>query len=539
MSGERAVKRVPRISKEVLPYRTELTPVSFLRRSAYVYPDRVAVVHGERRYTYRDLETRCNRLASALRGLGLQKLDRVAIISPNTPPMLEAHYGVPLAGLVLVPINTRLNSDEIDYILKHSGAKVLLVDQEMDGLVKPLDLGGMSVIRIDDTGAAGDPYEDFIATGSAEPVEPWIEDEMETISINYTSGTTGRPKGVMIHHRGAYLNAISEMIEMQASFGATYLWTLPMFHCNGWCYTWGVTAMAGTHVCLRRVDPAKIWELIDREGITHYCGAPTVQIGIVNDPRAHRLAHTVTAGVAGAPPSPTLLGRMKDLGFRPVHLYGLTETYGPHTVCAWNPEWDEKPIEEQARLAARQGQGFVLADLVRVVDEKMNDVPMDAEALGEVVMRGNNVMKGYYEQPDATAEAFRGGWFHSGDIAVWHPDGYIELRDRKKDIIISGGENISTIEVEQAVAKHPAVMECAVVAVPDEKWGERPKAFVTLKPGQKATEAEIIEFCRQHIARFKCPAAIEFGDLPKTSTGKVQKFVLRDKEWKGREKRIN
>jgi fatty-acyl-CoA synthase len=539
MSGERGVKRVPRISKEVLPYRTELTPVSFLRRSAYVYPDRVAVVHGERRYTYRDFEARCNRLASALRGLGLQKLDRVAIISPNTPPMLEAHYGVPLAGLVLVPINTRLNSDEIDYILKHSGAKVLLVDQEMDGLVKPLDLAGMSVIRIDDTGAAGDPYEDFIATGSAEPVEPWIEDEMETISINYTSGTTGRPKGVMIHHRGAYLNAISEMIEMQASFGATYLWTLPMFHCNGWCYTWGVTAMAGTHVCLRRVDPAKIWELIDREGITHYCGAPTVQIGIVNDPRAHRLAHTVTAGVAGAPPSPTLLGRMKDLGFRPVHLYGLTETYGPHTVCAWNPEWDEKPIEEQARLAARQGQGFVLADLVRVVDEKMNDVPMDAEALGEVVMRGNNVMKGYYEQPDATAEAFRGGWFHSGDIAVWHPDGYIELRDRKKDIIISGGENISTIEVEQAVAKHPAVMECAVVAVPDEKWGERPKAFVTLKPGQKATEAEIIEFCRQHIARFKCPAAIEFGDLPKTSTGKVQKFVLRDKEWKGREKRIN
>jgi fatty-acyl-CoA synthase len=539
MSGERGVKRVPRISKEVLPYRTELTPVSFLRRSAYVYPDRVAVVHGERRYTYRDFEARCNRLASALRGLGLQKLDRVAIISPNTPPMLEAHYGVPLAGLVLVPINTRLNSDDIDYILKHSGARVLLVDGEMEALVKPLALDGMSVIRIDDTGAPGDPYEDFIATGSAEPVEPWIEDEMETLSINYTSGTTGRPKGVMIHHRGAYLNAISEMIEMQASFGATYLWTLPMFHCNGWCYTWGVTAMAGTHVCLRRVDPARIWDLIDRERITHYCGAPTVQIGIVNDPRAHRLAHTVTAGVAGAPPSPTLLGRMKDLGFRPVHLYGLTETYGPHTVCAWNPEWDEKPIEEQAALAARQGQGFVLADLVRVVDDKMNDVPMDAEALGEVIMRGNNVMKGYYEQPDATAEAFRGGWFHSGDIAVWHPDGYIELRDRKKDIIISGGENISTIEVEQAVAKHPAVMECAVVAVPDEKWGERPKAFVTLKPGQKATEAEIIEFCRQHIAHFKCPGAIEFGDLPKTSTGKVQKFVLRNKEWQGREKRIN
>ncbi len=539
MSGERAVKRVPQISKEVSPYRTELTPVSFLRRSAYVYPDRTAVVHGDRRYAYREFEARCNRLASALRGLGLGKLDRVAIIAPNTPAMLEAHYGVPFAGLVLVPINTRLSSDEIDYILKHSGARALLVDQEMEALVKPLDLNGVTVIRIDDTGAAGDPYEDFIAKGSPDPCEPWIEDEMETLSINYTSGTTGRPKGVMIHHRGAYLNAISEMIEMQASFDTKYLWTLPMFHCNGWCYTWGVTAMAGTHVCLRRVDPAKIWELIDSEGITHYCGAPTVQIGIVNDPRAHRLAHTVTAGVAGAPPSPTLLGRMKDLGFRPVHLYGLTETYGPHTVCSWNTEWDARPIEDQARLAARQGQGFVLADLVRVVDEKMNDVPMNAEVLGEVVMRGNNVMKGYYEQPDATAEAFRGGWFHSGDIAVWHPDGYIELRDRKKDIIISGGENISTIEVEQAVAKHPAVMECAVVAVPDEKWGERPKAFVTLKPGQRATEAEIIDFCRQYIAHFKCPASIEFGDLPKTSTGKVQKFVLRDKEWKGREKRIN
>jgi fatty-acyl-CoA synthase len=533
------MKRVPRISKETLPYRTELTPVSFLRRSAYVYPEKTAVVHGERRYTYRQFEERCNRLASALRALGLRKLDRVAIISPNTPPMLEAHYGVPFAGLTLVPINTRLSSDEIDYILKHSGAKVLLVDQEMEGLVKPLDLAGTTVIRIDDTGAPGDPYEDFIAGGSAEAGEPWIEDELETLSINYTSGTTGRPKGVMIHHRGAYLNAISEMIEMQAGFDTKYLWTLPMFHCNGWCYTWGVTAMSGTHVCLRRVEPGKVWELIDAEGITHYCGAPTVQIGIVNDRRGHVLKHTVTAGVAGAPPSPTLLGKMKDLGFRPVHLYGLTETYGPHTVCSWNADWDARPIEEQARLAARQGQGFVLADLVRVVDETMNDVAMDAETLGEVVMRGNNVMKGYYEQPDATTEAFRGGWFHSGDIAVWHPDGYIELRDRKKDIIISGGENISTIEVEQAVAKHPAVMECAVVAVPDEKWGERPKAFVTLKPGQTATEAQLIDFCRQHIAHFKCPASIEFGDLPKTSTGKVQKFVLRDREWKGREKRIN
>jgi fatty-acyl-CoA synthase len=312
-----------------------------------------------------------------------------------------------------------------------------------------------------------------------------------------------------------------------------------MFHCNGWCFTWGVTAVSGTHVCLRRVDPGRVWELLEGEGITHYNGAPTVQIGIVNHPRAHRLSRPVTVTVAGAPPSPTLLAKLKELNLRPVHVYGLTETYGPHTVCAWHGEWDALPPEEQARLAARQGQGYAVFDLVRVVDDKMTDVPQDAETLGEVVMRGNNVMGGYFEQPDATAEAFRGGWFHSGDIAVWHRDGYIELRDRKKDIIISGGENISTIEVEQCVARHPAVMECAVVAVPDEKWGERPKAFVTLKPGGQATEQEIIEFCKQHIAHFKAPAAVEFGDLPKTSTGKVQKFVLRDKEWKGREKRIN
>ena len=532
-------KRVPRVSRERDPFRTELTPVAFLRRSAYVWPEKMAVVHGSRRYTYRQLEERSNRLASRLRELGLRHLDRVAFIAPNTPAMLEAHYGVPAAGMVLVPINTRLSSDEIGYIIEHSGAKIVFVDHELEALVKGIDLTGIPVIRIDDTGEAGDPYEDFLAEGSPETPEPWIEDEYETISINYTSGTTGRPKGVMIHHRGAYLNALGETIETGMTFEARYLWTLPMFHCNGWCFTWGVTALGGTHVCLRRVDPARIWELIEGEGITHYCGAPTVQIGIVNDPRAHRLARPVTCAVAGAPPSPTLLGKLKDLGFRPVHVYGLTETYGPHTVCAWDSAWDARAVDEQAGLAARQGQGYVVADLVRVVDDTMNDVPMDGQTLGEVVMRGNNVMKGYFEQPDATAEAFRGGWFHSGDLAVWHPDGYVELRDRKKDIIISGGENISTIEVEQAVAKHPAVMECAVVAVPDEKWGERPKAFVTLKPGMTATEADIIEHCRRYIAHFKCPAAIEFGDLPKTSTGKVQKFVLRDREWAGKEKRIN
>jgi fatty-acyl-CoA synthase len=532
-------KRVLRVSKERQPYRTELTPVAFLRRSAYVLPDKTAVVHGDRRYTYRQFEERVNRLASGLRALGLRHLDRVAAILPNTPAMLEVHFAVPAAGLVIVPVNTRLGSDEIGYILEHSGARALFVDHEFAPLVKPLDLGSMTVIRVDDTGAAGDPYEDFLAAQSPEPGEPWLEDESETISINYTSGTTGRPKGVMIHHRGAYLNALGETIETGMTFDSKYLWTLPMFHCNGWCFTWGVTALSATHVCLRRVESSRVWDLIDREGVTHYCGAPTVQIGIVNDPQAHLLARPVTCAVAGAPPSPTLLGKLKELGFRPVHVYGLTETYGPHTVCAWNDEWEQLPADEMARKAARQGQGYVVADLVRVVDDQMSDVPMDGETLGEVVMRGNNVMKGYYEQPEASAEAFRGGWFHSGDLAVWHADGYIELRDRKKDIIISGGENISTIEVEQTVAKHPAVLECAVVAVPDAKWGERPKAFVTLKPGRTATEGEIIEFCRQHIAHFKCPACVEFGDLPKTSTGKVQKFVLRDREWKGQAKRIN
>ena len=343
----------------------------------------------------------------------------------------------------------------------------------------------------------------------------------------------------MYSHRGAWVNAVGEVIETGMSFDTRYLWTLPMFHCNGWCFPWAVTTVAGTHICLRKVEPGRIWEMIDQEGVTHYNGAPTVHSGVVNHPRAHRLERPVTVSVAAAPPSPTLLGKLKELGFRVIHVYGLTETYGPHTVCAWQEEWNRLPIEEQARLAARQGQGYALFDLVRVVDADMKDVPRDGQTMGEVVMRGNNAAKGYFEQPEATAQAFRGGWFHSGDLAVWHPDGYIELRDRSKDIIISGGENISTIEVEQCLVKHPAVLECAVIATPDEKWGERPKAFVTLQPGKTATEAELIEFCRKHLAHFKCPAAVEFCELPKTSTGKVQKYLLREKEWKGREKRVN
>ncbi len=520
-------------------YRTELNPVSFLERSSAVFPDKTAVVHGPRRYTYRQLQERANRLASGLRRAGLRRHDRVAFLCPNIPAMLEAHYGIPAAGGILVAINIRLSTDEIGYILQHSGARFLFVDAELESLVKPLDLAGLRVVRVDDTGAAGDPYEDFLATGAPEPVPGWLEDEEETIAINYTSGTTGRPKGVMYTYRGAWINAVGEILETGMSWDTRYLWTLPMFHCNGWCFTWAVTAVAGTHVCLRRVEPDRIWELLESEGITHYNGAPTVQTAIVNHPRAHRLERPVTVTVAAAPPSPTLLARLKELNFRPVHVYGLTETYGPHTVCGWHREWDDLPLDDQARLMARQGQGYALFDLVRVVDERMADVPRDGATLGEVVMRGNNVMKGYFQQPDATAEAFRGGWFHSGDIAVWHPDGYIELRDRKKDIIISGGENISTIEVEQCILRHPAVLECAVVAIPDETWGERPKAFVTLKAGRTATEQEIIDFCKQHIAHFKAPAAVEFGELPKTSTGKVQKFVLREKEWKGKAKRIN
>jgi fatty-acyl-CoA synthase len=534
-----SLKRRRLCEMEEKVYRTELTPVSFLERSASVFPDKVAIVHGDRQYTYREFAERVNRLASRLRAIGMQKHDRVAFLCPNTPALLDAHFGVPAAGGILVAINTRLNSQEINFILRHSGSKYLFVDDELYPLVEPLNLEGIQVVRVADTGKADDPYEMFLAAGSPEPVVSWLEDEEETISINYTSGTTGNPKGVMYTYRGGYLNALTEVIETGMNSTSVYLWTLPMFHCNGWCFPWAVTAVGATHVCLRKIDPSTVWDLFDTQGVTHYNGAPTVQIFLVNSPKAHRLDRQLTVTVAGAPPSPTLLGQLKALNIRPIHVYGLTETYGPYTICEWHAEWDQLSDAEQAHLLSRQGQNNVTADRVRVVDTEMHDVPRDAETMGEVVMRGNNVMKGYYENPTATAQAFEGGWFHSGDVGVWHPDGYIELRDRAKDIIISGGENISTIEVEQTVAQHPAVMECAVVAMPDETWGERAKAFVVLKPGKTATEKEIIAFCRERLAHFKCPAAVEFGDLPKTSTGKVQKYVLRNKEWSGRQKLVN
>jgi fatty-acyl-CoA synthase len=519
-------------------FRTELNPVDFLHRTAYMYPDNTAVVHNKRRYSYAELAERSWRLANALRSAGLAKGDRVATLLFNSPAMLEAHFGVPAAGGVLVAVNNRLASAEIGYILQHSGARYLLLDTELEALTEPLDLAGITVIRCDDAGVPGDPYEELLASASPERPESWLEHEEETISINYTSGTTGRPKGVQYTYRGAYLNALGEVIVAGMGTGSVYLWTLPMFHCNGWCFPWAVTAVAARHVTMRAVNPDLIWDLIDREGVTHYCGAPTVQLMVINHPRAHRLDRPVTAMVAAAPPSPTLLARMSELNFRVVHVYGLTETYGPITLCPEQETWRELPVEERARYLARQGQAYVSSDLVRVVDEQMTDVPQDGQVMGEVIMRGNNVMSGYFNDAAATGKAFAGGWFHSGDLAVWHPDGNIELRDRGKDIIISGGENISSIEVEQAITAHPAVLECAVVGVPHPHWGERPKAFVTLNEGTSATAEEIIAFCRERLAHYKCPDAVEFGPLPKTSTGKTQKFVLRQREWASQDTQI-
>jgi fatty-acyl-CoA synthase len=519
-------------------FRTEMNPVDLLARAAFMYPEKIGVVHGARRYTYAQFGERAWRLANGLREAGLKKGDRVATLLPNCPAMLEAHFGVPAAGGILVTVNTRLSSAEVEYILRHSGACTLLLDAEFAGLVEPLDLSGIDVLRVEDTGAPGDPYEDLLAAASPARAESWLEDEEETISINYTSGTTGRPKGVQYTYRGAYLSALNEALVSGLSAESVLLWTQPMFHCNGWCFTWGVTAVAGRHVTIRKVEPEVVWELIEAEGVTNFSGAPTVQLMIINHSKAHRVEQQVTVMVAAAPPSPTLFARMDELNFRVIHVYGLTETYGPTTMCAEQEEWRSLLPAERARLLSRQGNAYPSSDLVRVVDLELNDVARDGETMGEVVMRGNILMAGYFDDPDATATAFHGGWFHSGDLAVWHPDGNVELRDRGKDIIISGGENISSIEVEQTIVAHPSVLECAVVAIPDPHWGERPKAFVTLREGMPATAEEILAFARDHLAHYKCPDAVEFGPLPKTSTGKVQKYVLREREWAGQETRI-
>jgi fatty-acyl-CoA synthase len=527
---------------EEVSYRP-LNPGSFLERSAFVYPDKPAVFYRDQCFTYGQLRERVNRLAGALAKAGVRKGDKVAFLVPNIPPMLEAHYGPLRLGAALVAINIRLSARETAYILNHSGAKVLVFDSEFAPTVRGLRqaVPGVSTwVQVVDSepGAAdipGPEYEEFLASAPSGEHGIAPDSELDTIAINYTSGTTGTPKGVQYSPRGAYLNALADALEVGLNAKSVYLWTLPMFHCNGWCFTWAVTSVGGTHVCLRRVEPAEIYRLISEKGVTHMCCAPTVLASLYAAPEARgRSLAGLTISTGGAPPAPQVLRTMEGMGAFVHHLYGLTETYGPYTVCALQPGDAEMPFGERARLRARQGVPHLVAETgMRVVDSSMNDVPRDGQTMGEVVMRGNTVMMGYYKDPEATAKAFEGGWFHSGDLAVWHPDGYIELKDRAKDIIISGGENISTLEVEKIIMEHPAVLEVCVIGVPDDKWGEVPKAFVSTRPGAAATEQEIIRFTRDRIAHFKAPKRVEFGDLPKTATGKIQKFLLREKEWKG------
>ena len=525
-----------------------LDPFDFLERAAFVYPDKSAVVDGAARWTYPQVLDRVRRLGAALQGMGIRDGRRVAVLAPNTAMVLEATYAAPRADGVLCALNTRLAPDEIDYILAHCGASLLLHDYELDGLVARLrtEIPRVRVAAPGENGAdaaAGAfDYEAVLAAADPGALVARGGGEDDTISINYTSGTTGKPKGVMYTFRGAYVNALAEVFHADLRPESVYLWTLPMFHCNGWCFPWAVTAAGATHVCLRKVDANGINHGVHREGVTHLCAAPTVLIGLVNHPETTPFPHRVVVTTAGAPPAPATIAQIEALGAELHHVYGLTETYGPITECAWHsPQWDGLAAEERARLRSRQGVPMVTlgAGDVRVVDSELAEVPWDGTAQGEIVMRGNNVMKGYYADEPATARAFEGGWFHSGDIAVRHPDGYIEIVDRAKDVIISGGENISTQQVEKVLLEHDAVLECAVVAVPDEKWGEVPKAFVTLKPDRTLAADELRAFARERIAAFKVPKSVEFGELPKTSTGKIQKYVLREREWKGREKRIN
>ncbi len=521
-----------------------LTPVEFLTRSTLVYPDKVAIIHGEKRYTYQQFSDRIYRLATALQKKGIGKNDKVAFVCPNIPAMLEAHYAVPLLGAVLVSVNIRLSSGEVSYIVDHSDAKVVVVDSEFAHLVQPGDLPKVktyvTVCDVNDTITLdGLEYEAFLATGSPEPVPADIDSEDQLLALNYTSGTTGRPKGVMYTHRGAYLNAIGEVLEAGLTAASAYLWTLPMFHCNGWCFTWGVTAVGATHVCLRAVVAADIYRLIEKENVTHLCAAPTILITMSTWPGASdvKMTRKLEIMTAGAPPPPAVIQNMEAIGAHITHTYGLTEVYGPHSVCAWQPSWENLSAEQMAVVKSRQGVPYVLTHFMDVVDPvTMVPVPRDGKTIGEIVMRGNNVMAGYYKDPEGTEEAFAGGWFHSGDLGVMHPDGYAQIMDRKKDIIISGGENISTVEVESVIYSHPDVQEVAVIPVPDDKWGEVPKAFIVLKAGRNPSAEDIINYTKEHLARFKAPKYIEFSELPKTATGKIQKFKLREKEWKGRKR---
>ena len=518
-----------------------LTPLSFLERTAAVFPTRTSVIHGAGRWTWAETAQRCRNLASALANHGIGAGDTVSVMLPNVPPAFEATFGVPMTGAILNALNTRLDAATIAFTLEHGGARVLITDTEYAPVMREAlaQLGReILVVDYDDSeGPGGDrlgtmDYEEFLASADPGYVPRPVANEWESLALNYTSGTTGNPKGVVYHHRGAYLNALANILTWGMKKHPVYLWTLPMFHCNGWCFPWTVTSLGGTHVCLRRVEAGAIYEAIAEHKVTHMCGAPVVMTMLLNAPASEVRAfdHDLAMMTAGAAPPAAVIEGMEQRGVSITHVYGLTEVYGPVTICEWHDEWNDLPMAEQARLKARQGVRYPVLEGLMVADpETLEPVPFDGETMGEIFMRGNVVMKGYLRNPSATEEAFRGGWFHTGDLAVMHPSGYIEVRDRSKDIIISGGENISTIEVEDVLFRHPAVLEAAVVARPDPKWGETPCAFVTLKPDMAASEDDIVRHCRAGLAGFKVPRTVVFGPLPKTSTGKVQKFALRDR----------